>query len=164
MTTDIQVRRANFKDAQAIADFVNSAHHTEVVSRLDVSQRFSQVGFMLAEQAEALVGVVGWQVENLVVRITDFILAPEIDIFATGEPLIKDVENAGKELQAEAAMLFMPPEPSENLLNYWNHFGYTYQKVADLPRAWREAANEWNAESEDVVVKKLRERLVRRPM
>jgi N-acetylglutamate synthase-like GNAT family acetyltransferase len=164
MTSDIQVERARLADSKAIARFVNDAHGQEVVERLDVAQRFSQVSFMLGMRDDDIIGLIGWQVENLVIRMTDFLIAPGIDLFAVGDALIAEVEEAGIELQAEAAMLFLPPNPSEGLCSYWEHFGYEYRSVVDIPRAWREAAAEWNQDASEVMVKQLREELVRRPI
>ncbi len=164
MASEIQVERARLADSKAIAQFVNRAHGQEVVQRLDVAQRFSQVSFMLAIGQDDIVGLIGWQVENLVIRMTDFLIAPGIDLFAVGSVLIAEVEEAGRELQAEAAMLFLPPDPSEGLYSYWEHFGYDYQAVADIPKAWRDAAAEWDQSASKVMVKQLREELVRRPI
>jgi N-acetylglutamate synthase-like GNAT family acetyltransferase len=164
MTSEIQVERARLADSKAIAQFVSHAHGEEIVQRLDVAQRFSQVSFMLGVRESEIVGLLGWQVENLVVRITDFLVAPGVDLFGVGDLLIAEVEDAGRELQAEAAMLFLPPDPSEGLCSYWEHFGYEYRAVTDIPRAWREAAAEWEQDATEVMVKQLREELVRRPI
>ena len=73
------------------------------------------------------------------------------------------MEAEGADLLAEAAMLFLPPNPSESLVQYWEGFNYSYQKVHDLHRAWREAVKEWNAGADGVMVKRLRENLTNRP-
>ena len=49
MTVDIKVRKARLSDAEHIAEFVNSARTERHVSQMDVAERFSQVGFLLAE-------------------------------------------------------------------------------------------------------------------
>ncbi len=164
MAAEIQINRARLADAQAIADFVNRAHEEEVVGRLDVAQRFGQVSFMLAMDQDQLIGLMGWQVENLVIRIADFLIAPGIDSVSVGEKLVAEVEDAGEQLQAEAAMLFLPLNPSSELTTYWEHLGYEYRAVADVSRAWREAVKEWDKNATEVMVKQLRQDLVRRPI
>lgn len=161
----ISVRKARFQDATAIAEFVNQAQAGDLVDRLQVAERFSQVGFLLAESdGDRLVGLLGWQVENLVVRVTDFLIAPGVDRVVVGELLVEAMEDAGRELQAEAAMLFWPANPSQYLIEYWLALGYDLRAVADLSKAWRQAAAEWKQDANQVMIKQLREDLVRRPI
>ena len=164
MAVEVKVRRANLADAQSIADFVNASRSSSHVTRNTVMERFGQVGFMIAKKKKKIIGLLGWQVENLVVRVTDFLLGSTAIRNDTGHALISAMEAEGATLLAEAAMLFLPPNPSESLIRYWEFIGYTYQKVQDLHRAWREAAAEWNPEAEGVMVKRLRESLTNRPI
>ena len=164
MALEVHVRRARLNDAEAIANFVNSARPGNPVVRLDVADRFSQVGFMIAEHEGRMVGLLGWQVENLVIRVTDFLIAPAIDRVVAGRALIQSMEEEGKLLQAEASILFLPPTPSRDLISYWEMFGYEHRPVSDMYKAWREAAAEWNATSSGVMIKQLRKDLTRRPI
>ncbi|HNT76144.1 MAG TPA: hypothetical protein PKH77_14105 [Anaerolineae bacterium] len=164
MADNIQVRKARLKDAEAIAAFVNRAHPSAALTRMEVAERFSQVGFMLAEADGQVVGLVGFQVENLVIRVTDFLIGPGVDRVATGQALVAAMEEAGSVLQAEAAILFLPPDPSSDLIDYWRVLGYERLSTADmLHRAWREAAAEWNAQQSEAVVKQLRDEVARKP-
>lgn len=165
MALNIQVRRAKLDDAAAIADFVNRARRRgEPVSRLMVAQRFSEVGFMLAELNGQIVGMLGWQVENLIARITDFLIAPAIDRVVAGRALIQTMEAEAQKLEAEAAMLFLPPRPSTDLIGFWELFGYKQQAFDALPKPWRQAIAEWNPGVTSVMVKVLRTEMVRRPI
>lgn len=165
MALEVQVRKARLKDAEMIAKFVNSARpKEEAVTRLDVAERFSQVGFMIAEYRDEAVGLLGFQVENLVIRVTDFLIAPAIDRVVAGKALVAAMEQAGQELQAEACMLYLPPTPSHELVLYWEIFEYERKPVSSLPRAWREASKEWSSDAIEVMVKPLREDLIRKPM
>lgn len=164
MAENVEVRRAKLVDAQTIADFVNSARPENQVTRLDVAERFSQVGFLFAEFQDEVVGLLGWQVENLVVRVTDFLIAPAIDRVIAGRALVTAMEREGLELQAEAAILFLPPDPSPELISYWELFEYEHKPMSALHKAWREAASEWQVGASSVMIKQLREDIVRRPM
>jgi len=164
MAVQVQVRRARLQDAQPIADFVNSAYAGHPVTGADVKGRFSQVGFMLAEHDGHIIGLLGWQVENLVIRVNDFLVAPALDRVIAGRALIEAMEREGLLLQAEAAILLLPLRPSPDLIAYWEIFGYEQREVAALPRAWREAAREWNAEARQVMMKPLRQDLVQKPI
>lgn len=165
MRSEVQVRSARLEDSSAIADFINAARPNGTpVTRSAVIERFSSVGFLLAEQRERIVGLLGWQVENLVVRVTDFLIAPAMDRLVAGRILITKMENQGRSLQAEVTILFLPPAPSQDLIEYWEFFGYQHRPVADLPRQWRAAVREWNSQVAGVMIKQLRTSLVGRPI
>ena len=164
MALNIRVRRAKLADAQAIADFVNNSQSGTPVKRSNVTERFGQVGFMIALNGNQLAGILGWQVENLVIRVTDFLIGSMVDHVAVGQELINAMEGEGADLLAEVAMLFLPLKPSKSLVRYWEGFNYTQQKVEDLHRAWREAVSEWDAGAEGVMVKRLRDNFTKRPI
>ncbi len=161
---EIKVRRANLRDAPRIAAFVNRANRNKAITPQMVALRFSEVGFLLAEMGDDLVGMLGWQVENLVARVTDFLVYPAVDRVVAGRALIEAMEEEARLLQAEAIILFPPPNPSRELLDYWALFGYEHKPVAALPRAWREVAHEWNPHATEVILKQLREGLINRPL
>ncbi|MDX9952754.1 MAG: hypothetical protein RBT75_01590 [Anaerolineae bacterium] len=165
MAPEYQIRRAKLDDAAAIADFVNRARRKGgEVNRLMVAQRFSEVGFMLAELNGQIVAMLGWQVENLITRVTDFLVAPTVNPALAGRALVERIEEQAKLLQAEAAMLFLPPRPSPQLISFWEQFGYKECAFDVLPKQWRLAAAEWNPNATNVMVKVLREDMVRRPI
>ena len=165
MAPEHEIRSANLDDAAAIADFVNRARRrTDGVNRSMVAQRFSEVGFMLAELDGQIVAMLGWQVENLIARITDFLVAPTMNPALAGRALVERIEEQAKTLQAEAAMLFLPPKPSPQLISFWEQFGYKEHAFDGLPKQWRLAAAEWNPNASNVMVKVLREDMVRRPI
>ncbi len=165
MISDIKIRKARLSDTKAIAGLVDRARPTQ--PPLDpalVAERFSEVGFLLAEGDGKVVGMLGWQVENLVIRVTDFLLTSDADRQTSGGALIAAMEEEGATLLAEAAILFLPPHPDPALNTYWEGFGYAQRAVTDLPRSWREVASEWDDSADEVMIKQLREDMVRRPI
>jgi hypothetical protein len=166
----LSVRRARLADAEAIAAFVNvtrSGSQAELrsrLSRLDVAQRFGHVGFLVAECRGRLVGLLGWQVENLVVRVTDFLIVYEREPAAVGQALVTRMEADGAELLAEVVILLLPNGASATLTAYWRRLGYERQNLEDLPPAWREAFTEHGLEARGVMVKHMRGDLIRRPV
>ncbi len=164
MASEIKVRKAHFRDAAAITKFVNRARSGKPLDRMEVAERFGQVSFLIAEQDGEMVGLLAWQIENLVIRVVDFLIAPGVDAVAVGRALNELMESQGEELQAEAAVLYLPENPSPNLLAYWEMFGYRRLAISRLYRAWREAALEWNPQAQEAIIKILREDHVRRPL
>ncbi len=163
---EIVVRRAKVGDAAQIAAFINRALRGRVeVDEPMVVERFGNVGFLLAERDDDLVGMLGWQAENLVVRVTDFLIVAVSERIAAGQALLTAMEEAAAELQCEAALLFMPCPSPPALVRFYRMIGYESQFVADLPKAWRDAAREGGlADGETVLVKPLRDKRVLRPL
>ncbi|MEO0250322.1 MAG: GNAT family N-acetyltransferase [candidate division WOR-3 bacterium] len=163
--SEIRIRRARPSDAEQISAFVNRVRpHGPAVTRESVLQRLGVVGFLIAEVDQEIVGLLGWQVENLVVRVVDFLIYPHRYRVSAGRALLDEMEKAAQELQAEAAILFMPANTPQEVIDFWEAFGYGFKEVASLPRAWREAAREANPSAEWVVLKQLRAERVVRPL
>jgi len=163
---EITVRRARPSDAGKIAAFVNNAWQgQQEIDDMAVIERFGNVGFLLAERDNEIIGMLGWQVENLVVGLTDFLVKLASERIAVGQALLAEMERVANELQCEASLLFLPRPAPPALVEFWEPLGYKTQAVASLPAAWRAAAREGGLTDNDtVMVKKLRERLVFRPM
>lgn len=181
MTAKFEVRRARLSDAEAIAAFVNAASKgvgrsgaagrspnadLGEVTRLSVAERFSQVGFMVAERRGNVIGLLGWQVENLVVRVTDYLVSTisGTDTMMVSRALVEKMEEEAAELQAESVLLFLPADPSPGLVAFWEQFGYEAQCLDELDKACREAVNEWGLDTASVMIKRLRDDRVGRPL
>jgi len=166
MAQEILVRRAKPGDADRMAAFVNQAWQgRSEYDRQAIVERFGSVGFLLAERSGDLVGILGWQVENLVVRVTDFLVWPASGRAAVGEALFSEMEQAAGVLQCEVAMLFPPKPTPAKLVEFGRTLGYEPQVVAGLVKAWREAAREAQMEDDDLVLmKQLRADRVLKPI
>ncbi|MGQ9467473.1 MAG: GNAT family N-acetyltransferase [Anaerolineae bacterium] len=160
----IRIRRARPADAEQIATFVNRGRPHKPVTPSDVLQRFGTIGFLLAEMEGEIVGLIGWQVENLVARVTDFLIFPARLSLPVGQALLKAMEEAAQELMCEAAILIVPANAPPEVLQFWEAFGYQPRDIASLPRAWREAAREVNPLRDQVVLKQLRADRVLQPI
>ena len=160
---NITVRRAKPRDAEKIAAFVNRAWRgRRTIDRMKVLERLGSVGFFLAERDGELVGMLGWRAENLVVRVTDFLVGAVSDRVAIGNALLREMEKAANELQCEAALLFLPRPAPQSLKNFYATLGYTERVVSTLPKDWQEAAREARLSDNDtIMVKQLRERIYR---
>ena len=89
---DITIRRAKASDAERIANFVNHALQDTAIGRQSVIERLGGVAFLLAELEGELVGVIGWRVENLVARVTDFLVRPARIRYEVGRDLFAAME------------------------------------------------------------------------
>ena len=169
MASEFRFRRARLSDAASIAQFVNTAQSgrpsAPEVTRSIVVERFGQIGFVVAEHTGEFVGLLGWQVENLVVRVTDYLVAPSVaDPMAVARALVSNMEAAALDLRAEVVLLFLPADPRPQLVAFWDGLGYEFACVDDLHTACREAIAEVGLDAQNVMSKFLREDAVQRPM
>lgn len=163
---EITVRRAKVGDADRVAALINRAlAGPATIAGATVIERLGSVGFMLAERGDDVVGMLGWQAENLVVRVTDFLIWSASDRVAIGRALLSRMEQAAAELQCEAVLLFLPHPAPTQVVEFCRPFGYEPWAVADLPGAWQEAAREAHLVDDEVVlVKQLRANRVIHPL
>ena len=125
---------------------------------------FGEKAFMLLLNGEELVGLAGWQVENLVTRITDFYLDPQLKLAEAAQDLMQAVEKASRELQSEASLLFLPSDMAQRE-QIWRQLGYEQRTIEGLDvRAWQEAARESNVAGMVMFFKQLRMDRVLRPI
>jgi dephospho-CoA kinase len=113
---------------------------------------------------DELVGVAGWQVENLVARTTDLYLDPKAPAARALPLLINEIERASSELQCEASLIF-PPIELVGLDSVWKQTGYERRTPESLGvQAWTDAAFESMPKGGALFFKQLRADRVLRPI
>jgi len=162
----LHVRRARAKDAEQIAEFVNRALEKDgLVDRRAVIARLGDVGLLLAVEKGAVRGLLGWRVENLVACVVDLIISPARFRRAVGRVLFEEMEEAAADLQAEAAILFLPPAYPPELAAFLEELGYLSRAVETLRPAWQEMAYQAGRDDRDEIpVKELSSDEVSRPL
>jgi dephospho-CoA kinase len=162
---EFTVSRGKPKDSEAIAALINHLSQGERKLTADnIMAQFGDKAYMLLLSGKKLVGIAGWQVENLVVRTTDVYLEPEIDIAKALEKLIHEIEQVSSDLQCEASLAF----PATNLAGHaavWKKLGYEGRSPEALGvQAWTDAAKESMPRDTVLFFKQLRRDRVLRPI
>ena len=159
------VERAGPRHAEEIANFITQlSKGRRTVSREDVMAAFGEKAFLLLKVDSRLVGLVGWQVENLVARTADVVLQPGLVLGDAMRAIMGEVERASNELQCEASLLFLPPQLARHNA-VWLALGYEPRPVHSLEtRAWQEAAEESMPVGTILFFKQLRKDRVLRPI
>ena len=159
------VRRARPRQAAEIAAFINAVGNGgKRLKREDIMEAFGEKAFLLLLRDERLLGLAGWQVENLVARTGEITVSPEVPLEQGVRLLLDEVERASKELQCEASLLFLPPELARREA-VWNALGYEPRRIESLSvSAWREAAKESMPAGTQMLFKQLRKDRVLRPV
>jgi dephospho-CoA kinase len=164
-TAELRVERARPNQAQSIADLINKlSDGTQTLSRMDVMTAFGEKAYMLLITGEQLVGSIGWQVENLIARIDEIWLEPDLNIPSAITVLMEEIETAAKQLQAEAALAFIPEQFAAEQ-DAWAGLGFESRSLEEIKvNAWREAAQENQQTNTQLLFKQLRIDRVLRPL
>ncbi|HUF37716.1 MAG TPA: dephospho-CoA kinase [Anaerolineales bacterium] len=161
----LTVQRARPSQAGQIARLVTRVTTgNRSMTRGDVMAAFGEKAFLLLSRGARPVGLLGYQVENLVTRSTDFYLEPGTSLAEAASALVKQVEAASAELQSEASLLFLPAEIAAHH-HVWHALGYEKRSLETISvRAWQEAARESYVDGSELYFKQLRVDRVLRPI
>ncbi|MFT3891637.1 MAG: dephospho-CoA kinase [Anaerolineales bacterium] len=159
------LQRGKPRDSQKIADLITRlSKGKHKMSKDEVMEAFGDKAFLLLLIGEELVGVAGWQVENLVARTTDLYLDPRATADKALPLLLTEVERASSDLQCEASLVF-PPMELVGFDAVWKHIGYERRSPDTLGvQAWTDAANESMPKASALFFKQLRTDRVLRPI
>lgn len=161
----LTLQRAKPRDAQKIAHLITRlSKGRRPMTQEQAMEAFGDKAFLLLQMDQELVGIVGWQVENLVARITDLYLDPRVAPEQALPLMIHEVERASGDLQCEAALIF-PPVDLGGQDRVWKHLGYERRAPDTLGvQAWEDAALESMPRGSTLFFKQLRTDRVLRPI
>jgi len=162
---DLMVQRGRPRDSQAIAELITRLSKGQhKMTAENVMEAFGDKAYLMLNAGGRLVGLAGWQVENLVARTTDLFLDASVDSAAALEALINEMERASHELQSEASLIFPSSELAANEA-LWKKLGYEIRTPQTLGiQAWQDAATEYKTEGAALYFKQLRQDRVLRPI
>ncbi len=166
-TVQVEVERATPKHAQEIADFIARATRGKVrPGRADIIARFGDRAYLLVRQNGELVGLVGWQVENLVTRVNEFYIHSPQGAGQAIQAAMDEVLERSRELQCEAALVFLHPKFYQRTRAHWQRLGFQERRIEELTvPAWQEAARESRPPGQSVMLfKQLRVDRVLQPL
>ena len=159
------VEKARPRHAPEIASLIDRLSDGRVKpTSEDIMAAFGEKAYLFLKLDGQPIGVVGWQVENLVERTDDVFIEPSQPLPQAMQALLKEIEMTSRDLQCEIALLFLPTELS-NQIEVWSSLGYESRTIDSLGvRAWQEAAQETMGEGESMYFKQLRKDRVLRPV
>ncbi len=165
MTDDIEIRRASPRDMSAMLEFINrAARGKPQTDRVQLLQSFGEHGYMLAEVDGELKALVGWHTEDFIARIRQVVIYPARLRASVGRVLLEAVCESASELMCEVALLFPPADSSGRLLHFFSSCGFDAVLPEELIPAWRKAAQQSMPPESTIMVRKLREKRVMRPV
>ena len=161
---ELEASRGKPNQAKEIAAFINEySGNKKFLTRGDVMAAFGEKAFMLLHAGDILVGLAGWQVENLVTCVDGIVLAEGLDLPNAIKTLVEQIEKDSMQLQAEAALVITEPEIASE--KTWNGLGYKPRTTESLKvSAWQEAAMQSLRPGKVLLFKQLRIDRVLRPI
>lgn len=163
-TSKIEIRRAKRTDLQGMADMI--AEGTKSKVKLDLSDMmerlFSRAYMVALDPDEKIVGMIGWQTENLIAGIED--LHVRSDLWSTvGKQMLDKVHEEVDGLSCEVVLAFLLKH-DKKAIEFLASQDYTQTELRKLNFMWREAAEEWQSEDSILLYKKLRDQQIMVPM
>lgn len=160
----VVVRRAKRHDLKLLTAIMRgSIRWRKPPSEQDVLEMLFDKGYWIAVSRQGG-GVTGWRAENLVMCIDDFYVYPPSTYEQVGGPLLETVETEARALACEVAIVFMEEQVDPQAIAFFESKGYERQTLQDLNKLWREVAEEFLTEGRFMMVKRLREQMVMRPL
>jgi dephospho-CoA kinase len=161
----LSLQRGKPRDAQKIADLITRlSKGKQTMTKDQAMEAFGEKAFLLVLMDQNLVGIAGWQVENLVARITDLFLDHGIAPDQALPLMLQEVERASGDLQCEASLVF-PPIDLVGFDHIWKQLGYERRSPDKLGvQAWEDAARESMPMGSALFFKQLRTDRVLRPI
>ena len=161
----LSLQRGKPRDAQKIADLITRlSKGKQTMTKDQAMEAFGEKAFLLVLVDQNLVGIAGWQVENLVARITDLFLDHGIAPDQALPLMLQEVERASGDLQCEASLVF-PPIDLVGFDHIWKQLGYERRSPDKLGvQAWEDAARESMPMGSALFFKQLRTDRVLRPI
>jgi dephospho-CoA kinase len=162
---EVKIRRAKRQDLEAMARFISMG--TKGAVNLDLSQMMELLfsrAYLVAMAGQYIVGLAGWQAENLVAGLQDFYMLRD-DLWASvGQQMLGMIHDEINSLSCEVALAFVLNAAGSKPTEFFESQGYERAQSKDLGYIWKDAAAEWQPENSVLLYKKLREQRIMVPM
>lgn len=162
---EVNIERAGPKHVDEIVEVLNRLKGPmtgEAVTSSAIT--LGEMAYLLLRIEQNPMGILGWQVENLVARTTEIALDSALPPAQFMPLMINAMEKASIDLQCEASLIFVPEQLAHHDV-LWTGLGYEKRVPSSLEViAWQEAAEESMPAGTSLFFKLLREDRVLRPI
>ena len=162
---EITIRRAKPNDlgtiAQLISDSTNGALSPDTSEMMEAL--FSRA-YIVAASGDHVVGVAGWQTENLIAGLQDVYVLREDLWDSVGGKMLEMIHEEVDKLSCEVIITFIATKIGSKPVEFFERQGYEQSEAKNLGYMWKDAADEWQPENTIVMYKKLREQRIMVPM
>lgn len=161
----LTIRRAKRDDLSGMSQLIATATGGAVEPDIsDMMESLFSRAYLVALSGGQMVGMVGWQTENLVAGLQDFYMINDSLWSNLAEKMLSKVEEEADSLSCEVALVFVLNQAGQKPIEFLESQNYERAESSALIPDWREAADEWQPESSILLFKKLREQRIMVPM
>jgi dephospho-CoA kinase len=162
---DISLRRAKREDLNAMAELISAGTGDATTPDLsDMMEALFSRAYLVALAGDHVVGMIGWQTENLIAGLQDFFVLND-DLLATaGKQMLEKVHEEINSLSCEVALFFVVSEAGTKSIEFLESLEYEQAESHTLIPDWQDAAKEWQPENSVLLYKKMREQRIMVPM
>jgi dephospho-CoA kinase len=162
---DLTIRRAKRGDLGGMSELIVAS--TQGTLSPDLSEMMESLfsrAYMVALAGGQVIGMIGWQAENLVAGLQDFYVLRDELWASVGQEMLGKVHDEVNSLSCEVSLVFVPNQAGPKPIEFLESQGYERSESKSLIPDWREAAVEWQPENSVLLYKKLREQRIMVPM
>ncbi|MFN8459393.1 MAG: dephospho-CoA kinase [Anaerolineae bacterium] len=162
---EVTLRRAKRPDLETMAQLI--AAGTKGAINPDLNQMMELLftrAYVLAVAGSHIVGIAGWQTENLIAGLQDFYVLREDLWPKVGAQMLEMIHEEVNKLSCEVSIAFVMKAAGSKPVEFFESQGYEQAQSKDLGYIWKDAAAEWQPENSVLLYKKLREQRIMVPM
>ena len=164
-TGDITIHRAKRNHLPDMVELVSAGTNGAV--RPDISDMMEALfsrAYIIAMAGDQVVGMIGWQTENLVAGLQDFYVL-RADLWSVvGQKMLEKVHEEIDNLSCEVALVFVLNQAGTKPIEFLKSQNYEVSESKNLIPDWQDAAVEWQPEDSVLLYKKIREQRIMVPM
>ncbi len=164
-TSNITIRRAKRGDLGAMAELITAG--TKGAVSLDVNDMMESLfsrAYIVALAGDHVVGMAGWQTENLIAGLQDFYVLRDDLWVSTGLKMLDVVHEEINNLSCEVALCFVLKQAGSVPIEFLESQDYQQSSGRSLIPDWQDAVSEWQPHDSILLYKKTREQRIMVPM
>jgi hypothetical protein len=162
---DIIVRRARPSDVPSILLLIQRATSGAVkIKRGELLMALGDRGYLIGQQGSDISAVFGWNSENLIARIDQIYVYPPESAHVAGPAILKEIEETALSLMCEVILAFPSDGLPAPIMRLFLDKDFEEVDFTRLPDAWQAAASESQPDNTFILMKKLRDTRVMKPV
>jgi hypothetical protein len=162
---DIIVRRARPSDVPSILLVIQRATEGAVkIKRSELLMALGDRGYLIGQQGSEISTVIGWNSENLIARIDQIFVYPPESAQVAGPAVLQEIEDTAVSLMCEVILAFPINGIATPVLALFLDKQFEEIELARLPDVWQAAVAESQPDSTFILMKKLRDTRVMKPV
>lgn len=161
----VVVRRARPPDVPSILLLIQRATDGAVkIKRSELLLALGDRGYLIGQQGSEISTVIGWHSENLIARIDQIYVYPPESAEVAGPAVLQEIEDTAVNLMCEVILAFPPNGIAPPVLKLLLDRHFEEVEPARLPDVWQVAVAESKPDDTFILMKKLRDTRVMKPV